>query len=111
MVLNNCEAQNFRWIRLPLSSGKFHLLPANLTVPNKYDVQISEKSAYYCKNNAGQRVPCSVDQELDDLEEETRTRPIPTTYSKYYVLRHGIFKGFCMVSNSRDPTSRITFFC
>ena len=80
MVLNNCEAQNFRWIRLPFSSGKFHLLPANLTVP-------SEKSSYYCKNNAGQRVPCSVDQELDDLEEEARTRPIPTTYSKYLDTR------------------------
>ena len=93
MVLNNCEAQNFHWIRLPLSSGKFHLLPANLTVPNKYDVQISEKSAYYCKNNAGQRVPCSVDQELDDLEEEVRTRPIPTTYSKC-VLGYAILKGF-----------------
>ena len=85
MVLNNCEAQNFRWIRSPFSSGKFHLLPANLTVPNIYDVQISEKSAYYCKNMTGQRVLCSVDQELDDLEEESRTRPIPTTYSKYLV--------------------------
>ena len=98
MVLNNCEAQNFRWIRLPLSSGKFHLLPANLTVPNKYDVQISEKSAYYCKNNAGQRVPCSVDQELDDLEEETRTRPIPSIYSKC-VLRYAILK-VCILSRS-----------
>ena len=52
MVLNNCEAQNFRWIRLPFSRGKFQLMPANLTVPNKYDVQISKKSAYYgLKNN------------------------------------------------------------
>ena len=82
MVLNDCEAQYFRWIRLPLSNGKFHLLPANLTMQNKYDVQNSEKSAYYCKNSGGQRVPCSEDQEMDHLEEEVRTRPIPTTYSK-----------------------------
>ena len=63
---------------------EFQLMPANLTVPNNYDVQICEKSSsYYCKNSAGQRVPCFADQELDDLEEESRTRPIPTTYSKY----------------------------
>ena len=92
MVLNNCEAQNFRWIRLPFSSGKFQLMPANLTVPNKYDVQISEKSSYYCKNSAGQRVSCSVDQELEDLEEESRTRPIPTTYSKYFTRPKNVLK-------------------
>ena len=40
------------------------------------------RTSYYCKNNAGERITCSVDQSIEDIDEEVRTRPIPTLYGR-----------------------------
>ena len=95
-LIINCEAQFFHGFHPSIRSS---IKNVELTESLAYNLNLDITGKdYYCKNNAGEKVPCAGTNKTEQVEESEEEEPIPMFYSNYISSKVAFISSIYLIS-------------